>query len=171
MAEIRVQNIAKSFASTPVLHDISLTVPDGSFMALLGPSGCGKTTLLRIIAGLETQTAGTVLIGNQDVSNLPPRARRLAMVFQNYAGFPHMTVRDNVAFGLTMLRASSDRIACQVDRAATLMHIEPLLDRYPAQLSGGQRRPRQTRRRLPHRRSVPEPARLPPLIEAVRLDA
>ena len=113
--------------------------PTATFVALLGPSGCGKTTLLRIIAGLETQTSGRVLIGGRDVSALPPRARGLAMVFQNYAVFPHMTVRDNVAFGLTMLRAPAERIARQVERAAALMHIEALLDRYPAQLSGGQR--------------------------------
>ena len=139
MAEIRVDNIGKSFGATPVLHDVSLTVKDGNFVALLGPSGCGKTTLLRIIAGLETQTNGRVLIGGRDVSALPPRTRGLAMVFQNYAVFPHMTVRDNVAFGLSMSRAPAARIGQQVERAAALMHIEPLLDRYPAQLSGGQR--------------------------------
>ena len=124
MAEIRVEGVVKSFGATAVLRDISLTVPDGTFVALLGPSGCGKTTLLRIIAGLETQTSGRVLIGGRDVSALPPRARGLAMVFQNYAVFPHMTVRDNVAFGLTMLRAPAERIARQVERAASLMHIE-----------------------------------------------
>ena len=139
MAEIRVEGVVKSFGATAVLRDISLTVPDGTFVALLGPSGCGKTTLLRIIAGLETQTSGRVLIGGRDVSALPPRARGLAMVFQNYAVFPHMTVRDNVAFGLTMLRAPAERIARQVERAASLMHIEALLDRFPSQLSGGQR--------------------------------
>ncbi len=139
MAEIKVENIVKAFGATQVLHDVSLTVPDGNFVALLGPSGCGKTTLLRIIAGLETQTSGAVLIGSRDVSGLPPRARGLAMVFQNYAVFPHMTVRENVAFGLSMLRAPAERIARQVTSAAALMHIEPLLDRYPAQLSGGQR--------------------------------
>jgi multiple sugar transport system ATP-binding protein len=121
------------------LHDVSLVVADGNFVALLGPSGCGKTTLLRIIAGLETQTSGRVLIGGRDVSAMPPRARGLAMVFQNYAVFPHMTVRENVAFGLAMARADAERIARQTERSARLMHIEMLLDRYPAQLSGGQR--------------------------------
>ncbi len=139
MAEIRVEQVVKSFGVVTVLHDVSLTVADGRFVALLGPSGCGKTTLLRIIAGLETQTSGRVLIGGRDVSALPPRARGLAMVFQNYAVFPHMTVRENVGFGLAMLRAPADRVARQVERAATLMHIEALLERFPAQLSGGQR--------------------------------
>ena len=139
MAEIRVESVVKSFGATAVLRDISLVVPDGTFVALLGPSGCGKTTLLRIIAGLERQTSGRVLIGARDVSALPPRSRGLAMVFQNYAVFPHMTVRDNVAFGLAMLRAPADRVSRQVERAVALMHIETLLDRFPAQLSGGQR--------------------------------
>ncbi len=139
MAEIRVEGVVKSFGATAVLRDISLVVPDGTFLALLGPSGCGKTTLLRIIAGLERQSSGRVLIGRRDVSALPPRSRGLAMVFQNYAVFPHMTVRDNVGFGLSMLRAPAERITRQVERAAALMHIEMLLDRFPAQLSGGQR--------------------------------
>jgi multiple sugar transport system ATP-binding protein len=139
MAEIRIEHVVKSFGAATVLHDVSLVVADGHFVALLGPSGCGKTTLLRIIAGLETQTAGQVLIGGRDVSGLPPRARGLAMVFQNYAVFPHMTVRENVGFGLTMARADANRVSRQTERAARLMHIEMLLDRYPAQLSGGQR--------------------------------
>jgi multiple sugar transport system ATP-binding protein len=139
MAEIRIERVVKSFGAVTVLHDVSLVVADGHFVALLGPSGCGKTTLLRIIAGLETQRGGRVLIGGRDVSGLPPRARGLAMVFQNYAVFPHMTVRENVGFGLTMARADATRVARQTERAARLMHIEMLLDRYPAQLSGGQR--------------------------------
>jgi len=139
MAEIRIERVVKSFGAVTVLHDVSLVVADGHFVALLGPSGCGKTTLLRIIAGLETQSDGRVLIGGRDVSGLPPRARGLAMVFQNYAVFPHMTVRENVGFGLTMARAEASRVARQTERAARLMHIEMLLDRYPAQLSGGQR--------------------------------
>ena len=139
MAEIRIERVVKSFGAVTVLHDVSLVVADGHFVALLGPSGCGKTTLLRIIAGLETQSGGRVLIGGRDVSGLPPRARGLAMVFQNYAVFPHMTVRENVGFGLTMARADATRVARQTERAARLMHIEMLLDRYPAQLSGGQR--------------------------------
>jgi multiple sugar transport system ATP-binding protein len=139
MAEIRIEGVKKSFGTLTVLHDVSLTVADGNLVALLGPSGCGKTTLLRIIAGLEKQTAGRVLIGGRDVSAAPPRRRGLAMVFQNYAVFPHMTVRQNVGFGLAMARADDNRVTRQTERAARLMHIEMLLDRYPAQLSGGQR--------------------------------
>jgi multiple sugar transport system ATP-binding protein len=139
MAEIRIEGVAKTFGVQTVLHDVSLSVADGNFVALLGPSGCGKTTLLRIIAGLETQTTGRVLIGGRDVSGLAPRLRGLAMVFQNYAVFPHMTVRENVGFGLAMARVNADRVARQTERAARLLHIEMLLDRYPAQLSGGQR--------------------------------
>jgi multiple sugar transport system ATP-binding protein len=139
MAEIRIEGVAKSFGILTVLDDVSLNVADRNLVALLGPSGCGKTTLLRIIAGLETQTGGRVLIGGRDVSAMPPRRRGLAMVFQNYAVFPHMTVRQNVGFGLAMARADAARVARQIERAAGLMHIEMLLDRYPAQLSGGQR--------------------------------
>jgi multiple sugar transport system ATP-binding protein len=139
MADIRIEAVGKSFANVTALRDVSLDVRDGEFVALLGPSGCGKTTLLRIVAGLERQSGGRVLIGGRDVSELPPRLRGLAMVFQNYAVFPHLRVRDNIAFGLTMTGAASERIERQVARAAALMHIEALLDRYPAQLSGGQR--------------------------------
>ena len=139
MADIRIDGVAKSFGRTTALGQIDLAVSDGEFVALLGPSGCGKTTLLRIVAGLETASAGRVLIGGRDVTALPPRKRGLAMVFQNYAVFPHMTVRQNVAFGLTMAGADAARITRQVDRAAGLLQIGPYLDRYPAQLSGGQR--------------------------------
>ncbi len=139
MADIRIDGVGKSFGHTVALERIDLTVADGEFLALLGPSGCGKTTLLRIIAGLETQSSGRVLIGGADVSALPPRKRGLAMVFQNYAVFPHMTVRDNVSFGLRMTGADAARIARQVDRAVELLQIGPYLARYPGQLSGGQR--------------------------------
>ena len=139
MADIRIDHVRKSFGAATALENVELHVADGEFVALLGPSGCGKTTLLRIVAGLETQTSGAVFIGGRDVSALPPRKRGLAMVFQNYAVFPHLRVRDNVAFGLVMAGADAARIARQVERAASLLHIEPYLDRYPAQLSGGQR--------------------------------
>jgi multiple sugar transport system ATP-binding protein len=139
MADIVIDNITKSFGSFVALERVDLEVADGEFLALLGPSGCGKTTLLRIIAGLETQSSGRMRIGGRDISALPPRARGLAMVFQNYAVFPHMTVRQNVGFGLRMAGADAARIERQVARAAALLHIEPNLDRYPAQLSGGQR--------------------------------
>jgi len=123
MADIRIEAIRKAFGSAVALENIELHIADGEFVALLGPSGCGKTTLLRIIAGLETQTSGRVLIGGRDVSALPPRKRGLAMVFQNYAVFPHMRVRDNVAFGLVMAGADQARITRQVDRTAALLHI------------------------------------------------
>ena len=139
MAEILIDGIRKAFGAVVALESVSLTVADGEFLALLGPSGCGKTTLLRIIAGLETQSAGRILLGGRDVSGLPPRKRGLAMVFQNYAVFPHLTVAENVGFGLKMTGADKARIAAQVEKAASLLHIEPYLKRYPAQLSGGQR--------------------------------
>ena len=139
MADIVIDRVVKEFGSFRALQEVSLTVNDGEFVALLGPSGCGKTTLLRIIAGLETQTAGRVVIGGQDVSDLAPRKRGLAMVFQNYAVFPHMTVFENVAFGLRMQKASQADVKRKVERAAALLHIESYLDRYPAKLAGGQR--------------------------------
>jgi multiple sugar transport system ATP-binding protein len=139
MAEIVIDGVGKQFGGVSALDSVSLTIADGEFVALLGPSGCGKTTLLRIIAGLEIESSGRVLIGGRDMAGLPPRRRGLAMVFQNYAVFPHMTVRDNVGFGLRMSGTPSDRIALQVMRVAELLHIESYLDRYPAQLSGGQR--------------------------------
>ncbi|MFI5012490.1 MAG: ABC transporter ATP-binding protein [Hyphomicrobiales bacterium] len=139
MSGILIDKIQKSFGGVVALADISLAVADGEFIALLGPSGCGKTTLLRIMAGLETQSSGRVLIGDRDVSALKPSQRGLAMVFQNYAVFPHMTVYDNVAFGLAMQAKPKEVIDRQVKKAAALLHIEPYLERYPAKLSGGQR--------------------------------
>jgi multiple sugar transport system ATP-binding protein len=139
MAQIRVNQITRTFGNQKALNSVSLEVQDQEFAVLLGPSGCGKTTLLRIIAGLETKDSGEVWIGEREVSNLPPRSRGLAMVFQNYAIFPHLTVHENIAFGLRMKKESAAKIKAQVEKAAAMMHIESYLTRMPAQLSGGQR--------------------------------
>ncbi|PWK58177.1 ABC transporter ATP-binding protein [Roseicyclus mahoneyensis] len=139
MAEIRIKGVAKDFGTFTALHDVDLTIADREFMVLLGASGCGKTTLLRIIAGLETATKGEVWIGDRRVDQLPPRERGIAMVFQNYAVFPHLTVFENIAFGLRMKRMPQAEVTRRVTRTAELMHIEQLLKRYSGQLSGGQR--------------------------------
>lgn len=125
--------------STTVLRDINLTVADGEFMVLVGPSGCGKSTLLRLIAGLETVTAGNIWVGDRLVNNLPPKARDIAMVFQNYALYPHMRVYDNLAFGLRRTQPNKRGIDQQVRSVAQMLQIEPLLNRLPKELSGGQK--------------------------------
>ena len=139
MAGIRVEKVSKRFGRVEALKGVDLEVRDQEFLVLLGPSGCGKTTLLRIVAGLEAPTSGEVYIGERRVTHLPPRLRGIAMVFQNYAIFPHLTVYENVAFGLRMKRRPEEEIRRKVGEVAALLHIEELLDRYPAQLSGGQR--------------------------------
>ena len=139
MAEIRIKNVAKSFGSFQALSSIDLTISDQEFMVLLGASGCGKTTLLRIIAGLEVMDSGEVWIGDRRVDHLPPRERGIAMVFQNYAIFPHLTVFNNIGFGLKMHRLPDAEIKQRVEKNAELMHIEHLLGRYSGELSGGQR--------------------------------
>src|SRR6476659_7065687 len=139
MAGVRFERITKLFGKVVATNDVSLTVADGEFIVLLGPSGCGKTTLLRCLAGLERVDAGRILIGERDVTELPPGRRRIAMVFQNYAVFPHMTLYDNIGFGLKMQKESKATIKDRVESVAALVHIEELLDRYPAQISGGQR--------------------------------
>ena len=128
MADLDLRGISKSFGDVSVLDDISLRVPDGGFAILLGPSGCGKSTLLRIIAGLEQQSSGDVFIGGEPVGGLSPRDRDIAMVFQSYALYPHLTVRDNLAFGLKMRKESSQVIAARIQDAADLLSIADLLD-------------------------------------------
>ncbi|HEX2221923.1 MAG TPA: ABC transporter ATP-binding protein [Candidatus Limnocylindria bacterium] len=139
MAEIRLEQVTKLFKQVHAVDEVNLTIADGEFMVLLGPSGCGKTTLLRSIAGLEQIDGGRILIGDRDVTDLPPRNRRIAMVFQSYAVFPHMTVFENIAFGLRMAKVRGDEIRKRVADAAELLHIGELLERYPSQTSGGQR--------------------------------
>jgi multiple sugar transport system ATP-binding protein len=141
MAEIRIEGVSKFFGkrNVPALKDVSLIIHDREFMVLLGPSGCGKTTLLRCIAGLEYPNYGRIFIGGRDVTDAPPRSRQIAMVFQSYAVFPHLTVFENIAFGLRMQKRPNDEIKRRVGNAAGLMQIDSLLERYPAQLSGGQR--------------------------------
>jgi multiple sugar transport system ATP-binding protein len=141
VAEILIERISKTYSGgkTPAVDDVTLTIRDHEFMVLLGPSGCGKTTLLRMVAGLEYPDAGRIMIGDRDVTDLPPRKRNIAMVFQSYAVFPHMTVFDNIGFGLKMQHRASGDIATRVEKAAGLLQLEPYLRRFPAQLSGGQR--------------------------------
>jgi multiple sugar transport system ATP-binding protein len=139
MADVRFERVRKIFSKVTAVDDVELEIADGEFVVLLGPSGCGKTTLLRCLAGLEKVDGGRVWIGGRDATNLPPRRRRIAMVFQSYAVFPHMKVYDNVGFGLKMQKESKAMIAERVQSAASLLHIEDMLDRYPSQLSGGQR--------------------------------
>jgi multiple sugar transport system ATP-binding protein len=139
MASIEIRDVHKAFGTTQVLHDVSLEVADGEFLVLVGPSGCGKSTLLRMIAGLEEVTRGEIVIGGRLVNDLPPKDRDIAMVFQNYALYPHMTVRDNMAFSLKLRSESKATVARKVAEAAEILDLTSYLDRYPRQLSGGQR--------------------------------
>jgi sn-glycerol 3-phosphate transport system ATP-binding protein len=138
MASIRVSRASKHFGSVRAVDDVSFTVPAGSFVVLLGPSGCGKSTTLRLIAGLETVTEGRIWIGDTDVTDLPPSRRRIAMVFQSYALFPHLNVRENIVFGLKVRRIPAPERAARLDRVADLLGLAGLLQRKPGQLSGGQ---------------------------------
>ncbi len=139
MASINVVDVRKSYGAHEVIHSISLDIADGDFVVLVGPSGCGKSTLLRMIAGLESITSGVVKIGSRVVNKLAPKDRDIAMVFQNYALYPHKTVAENMGFGLKLRRASRSEIETRVRRAAEILDVTSLLDRYPRQLSGGQR--------------------------------
>ena len=139
MAQVSVENVSKSFGSLTVVHDINVMVPDGKFIVLVGPSGCGKSTLLRMIAGLEEISSGVVKIGARVVNDLPASKRDIAMVFQNYALYPHKNVAENMGFSLKMAHLPLTEINARVENAAQILGLEPYLKRYPRELSGGQR--------------------------------
>jgi lactose/L-arabinose transport system ATP-binding protein len=139
MAQLRIENLSKRFGNQAVTRDVSLDVEDGAFCVFVGPSGCGKSTLLRLIAGLETADSGRIFVDGRDVTDAPAYDRDLAMVFQSYALYPHMTVRDNIAFALRTAKRPEPEVAAKVAEAVRILQLEPYLDRKPAQLSGGQR--------------------------------
>src|SRR5689334_5594274 len=139
MASVAIRDVRKAFGSTTVIHGVDIAIVDGEFVVLVGPSGCGKSTLLRMIAGLENITSGEIHIGDRLVNDLPPKERDVAMVFQNYALYPHMTVAANMAFSLKLRGAAQTEIEARVKRAADILGLGPYLQRFPRQLSGGQR--------------------------------
>ncbi len=139
MAGLVIEKLHKSFEETSILNDINLTVAPGALMVVLGPSGCGKSTLLRLIAGLEEVDTGKIILDGKDITHTEPRKRKTALVFQNYALYPHMTVYENIAFPLKVSSVSKDAIRSEVHKTAELLELDNLLDRRPAQLSGGQR--------------------------------
>jgi multiple sugar transport system ATP-binding protein len=139
LASVDIADVRKSYGSQEVIHGVSIAIRDGEFVALVGPSGCGKSTLLRMIAGLEEITSGDIKIGTRVVNGLPPKDRDIAMVFQNYALYPHKTVAQNMGFALQMRRTAKSEIDARVKRAAEILDLVPYLARYPRQLSGGQR--------------------------------
>ena len=139
MAEVTIRSLHKSYGALPVVHGVDVDIADGQFVVLVGPSGCGKSTLLRMIAGLESIGSGTISIGSRVVNNLPPAERDIAMVFQNYALYPHKTVAANMGFALKMARMPKAEIDARVTRAAGILGLDPYLGRYPRELSGGQR--------------------------------
>ncbi|HEX7272229.1 MAG TPA: sn-glycerol-3-phosphate import ATP-binding protein UgpC [Casimicrobiaceae bacterium] len=139
MAKVELREVRKSYGSNEVIHGVSIHVADGEFIVIVGPSGCGKSTLLRMVAGLEVITAGEIAIGERVVNLLEPKDRDIAMVFQNYALYPHMSVFDNMAYGLKIRGLARQDIKARVDRAAAILELEGLLERKPRQLSGGQR--------------------------------
>ena len=139
MSQISLQNLKKSFGKTKVIHDLSIDVKDGELIVIVGPSGCGKSTLLRMVAGLEDANEGNILIDNKKVNELEPMERNIAMVFQNYALYPHMSVFDNMAYGLKIAKVPKDEIESRVQKAAEILELGELLQRKPNQLSGGQR--------------------------------
>lgn len=139
MVQIRLENLNKSFGDVDVIHDVSLTINDGEFCVFVGPSGCGKSTLLRLIAGLEDATSGKIVIGGDDVTRLEPYDRQLSMVFQSYALYPHMSVRENIEFALRTVKTPDHIMAAKVAEASRILRLDKYLDRKPADLSGGQR--------------------------------
>ncbi len=139
MAELRIENLSKSYQGERVLEGVSIQVPHGGFSVILGPSGCGKSTLLRLVAGLDQQDQGAIFIDGREVSALPPKERDVAMVFQSYALYPHMSVAENLAFPLKMRGMAKDSISAKVREAARLLGLEQMLERKPKELSGGQR--------------------------------
>ena len=139
MATVTLKDIKKSFGQTDVIHGIDMDIADGEFIVIVGPSGCGKSTLLRMVAGLETVTSGDVLIGGERANDKEPMDRDIAMVFQNYALYPHMSVRQNMGYGLKIAGLSKAQVNAKVEEAAALLQLSELLDRKPRQLSGGQR--------------------------------
>ncbi|MEZ5871939.1 MAG: sn-glycerol-3-phosphate ABC transporter ATP-binding protein UgpC [Nitratireductor sp.] len=139
MSGLELEKVKKSFGAVDVIHGVDLKIDDGEFTVFVGPSGCGKSTLLRLVAGLEEATGGTISIGGRDVTHVEPAERGIAMVFQSYALYPHMSVADNMGFGLKMNGHPKAEIDRRVSKAASILHLEPLLERKPKQLSGGQR--------------------------------
>ena len=139
MSEIKLENLKKSFGKTEVIHDLSINVKDGELIVIVGPSGCGKSTLLRMVAGLEDANEGNIIIDGKKVNELEPMERNIAMVFQNYALYPHMSVFGNMAYGLKIAKISKDEINSRVKKAADILELGELLERKPSQLSGGQR--------------------------------
>ncbi|MEP9377925.1 sn-glycerol-3-phosphate ABC transporter ATP-binding protein UgpC [Aquabacter sp. CN5-332] len=139
MASVLIDQVKKSYGATAVLHGVSVDIEDGEFVVLVGPSGCGKSTLLRMIAGLENISGGRMMIGNRVINDVPPKERDIAMVFQNYALYPHMTVGANMGFSLKLRGTQKSEIDGRVQRAAEILGLSHLLERYPRQLSGGQR--------------------------------
>jgi multiple sugar transport system ATP-binding protein len=139
MASVEIRGVRKSYGAVEILHGVSVPIQNGEFVVLVGPSGCGKSTLLRMIAGLENISSGTISIGDRVVNNVHPKERDIAMVFQNYALYPHMTVADNMAFSLKLKGTKKNIIKDRVDKAAGILGLDKLLHRYPKELSGGQR--------------------------------
>ncbi|MBL0087853.1 MAG: sn-glycerol-3-phosphate ABC transporter ATP-binding protein UgpC [Ideonella sp.] len=139
MASLKLENLAKTYGDVAVVHDINCSIGDGEFIVIVGPSGCGKSTLLRMIAGLESVSSGRIHIDGRDATDIPAAERGIAMVFQSYALYPHMTVRDNMSFALRNLKHGPSEITARVEAAARLLQLETLLDRMPSHLSGGQR--------------------------------